>query len=333
MLGVIGVLLIAALGAGAVTVYQQFYSATAFVERYLGYLSNGRAADALAVPGVAVDSSQLEAVGLPTTSSDALLRSSVLRSLTGVRTVSEDEAADVTTVTVEYTAGGLATSTAFTVEQAGWIGAAPAWRFARSPLAVIELAVEGAMSFTVNGFEIDKRQVSPDGVETDPSATLPLLVFAPGAYTVAVDTPLATTPEVAVLADVPLENVSVDLRAAPTERFVAVVQERVDDFLEQCAAQQVLQPTACPFGFFVQNRIEAPPVWSIVQQPAVRLEPDGANWRIPPTPATAHISVGVRSLFDGSLRQVEEDVPFRMQGTITVQPDNSVSISVTPVPD
>lgn len=332
VLAVIGVLLIAALGAGVLTVYREFYSATAFVERYLGYLADGRAADALAVPGVAVDSSQLEAAGLPTTSSDALLRSAVLRSLTDVRTVSEEEDADVTTVTVDYTAGGYPGTTAFEVERAGWIGAAPAWRFARSPLAVIQLAVEGSMTFTVNGFDVDKRQISPDGVDADPAATLPLFVFAPGAYTVAVDTPLATATGVDLLADLPLENEDVDLRAEATERFVTVVQERVEEFLDECAGQQVLQPTACPFGFVVQNRIEGPPEWSIVAEPTVRLESDGADWRIPPTQATARISVSIQSLFDGSVRRVEEDVRFFLQGAITVQPDNSVAISVTPAP-
>ncbi len=333
VLALVGVLLVAALAAGVASVYREFYSATAFVERYLGLLADGRAADALAVPGVAVDSSVLAAEGLPETASEALLRAAVLGPLTQVRVTSEEGVGAVTDVTVAYRAGGYPGTTVFAVERAGWIGAAPAWRFARSPLAVMQLDVEGSMSFRVNGFEIDKRQVLPDGVDADPAAAVPMLVFSPGAYTVAVDTPLARSDDVPVLADAPLASVAVDVRARPTDEFVSVVQQRVDEFLAGCADQRVLQPTGCPFGFVVQNRLEQPPVWSIVTSPRVTIEPDGAGWRIPPVRATAHISVSIRSIFDGSLRQVEEDVPFAMTGRITIQPDGSASITVTGVDD
>ncbi|MEL4881637.1 hypothetical protein AAEH85_22050, partial [Shewanella algae] len=85
----------------------------------------------------------------------------------------------------------------------------------------------GSMQFSVNGFEIDKRQVSVDGVDADPSAPVPLLVFSPGLYSVAVDTPMSTTPGVAILADSPLTDVPVEVQAQPTEQFVSVVQQRV----------------------------------------------------------------------------------------------------------
>lgn len=64
MLTVVGLLLIAALGAGGVTLYQQFYGPSAFVVRYLDLLSSGRAADALRVPGVAIDRETLDAAGI-----------------------------------------------------------------------------------------------------------------------------------------------------------------------------------------------------------------------------------------------------------------------------
>ena len=51
-LAIVGVLLIAAVGAAALALAQQFYSPRAFVERYLALLAEGHAADALALPGV-----------------------------------------------------------------------------------------------------------------------------------------------------------------------------------------------------------------------------------------------------------------------------------------
>jgi hypothetical protein len=328
MLAVIGVLLIAAVAAAIATLARDLYSPSAFVDQYLGLLASGHAAEALQMPGVTVDSSALEAAGLPTSASQALLRKDALGSLSNVRVVSEKTDGDVTHVKVSYRAGKYPGSTSFDVVRDGTVGFAPTWRFSRSPLAVMNLTVSGSMTFDVNGFAIDKRQVSPDGAAADPSAAIPLLVFSPGVYSVSVDTPVAATSGVAVLSDSPMKSVSIAVRAQPTKAFIATVQQRVDEYLIKCATQQVLQPTACPFGYLVEDRIASTPGWSIARQPVITLSPDGAQWRIPPSDAVAHIKVDIQSLFDGSIRHVSEDVPFLVTGTITVQPDGSATIVV-----
>ncbi|MFB8386316.1 hypothetical protein ACFC3F_04145 [Microbacterium sp. NPDC055910] len=328
LLGLVGVLLVAAVAAGVATLYREFYSPTAFVERYLSLLADGHAAEALALPGVAVDTPDLEGAGLPPTASDALLRRDALASLSDVEVVSETEQDGVSRVAVTYRAGGVDGRTTFSIERDGTIGVAPTWRFAESPLAVMDLVVRGSMSFDVNGFEIDKRQVSPDGLDADPLAPVSLLVFSPAFYSVSVDTAISSTAGVGVLSDSPFSAVAVDVQAEPTEEFVAVVQQRVEEFLTSCATQQVLQPTACPFGFYVQERIASEPVWSIVAQPVITLVPDGAAWVIPDTEAIAHIDVDIRSLFDGSVRSVSEDVPFVLTALITVLPDGTATITV-----
>ena len=329
LLGIVGVLLIAAVWAGVAAMGREFYSASAFVERYLSLLADGRASEALAVPGVAVASTELEAAGLPPYASDALLRRDAMAALTDISVVSEVAREGSTAVTVSYRAGTYDGTTTFDVVQAGSIGLAPTWRFGTSPLAVMDLAVKGSMTFEVNGFEIDKRQVSPDGVDADPLAPVALLLFSPGIYSVSVDTPISATPGVAVISDSPFTEVPVEVQAQPTEEFVSVVQERMNEFLLGCATQEVLQPTGCPFGFFVQDRIVSAPTWSIAQQPVVTLTPDGAGWAIPPTEAVAHIEVDIRSIFDGSVRRVNEDVPFIVTGTITIGPDGSATITVS----
>lgn len=328
LLAIVGALLIGAFAAGGVALYRQFYSPSAFVLQYLDLLSNGRAADARALPGVEMDADELTASGLPATASDALLRRAALGSLSRVTVTDEVTDGDVTRVTVSYRAGGHQGTSTFTVEQDGWIGVAPAWRFAQSPLSVIDLTVRGSMRFDVNGFEIDKRQVAAETVGADPLAPVPLLVFSPGVYSVSVDTAISSSPGVAVLADAPRVAVPVDIQAEPTEEFLAVVQDRVNEFLAACANQQVLQPTGCPFGYQVRNRIVSPPAWSIVAEPAVTIAPDGANWQILPSEAVAHIDVEIRSLFDGSVRTASEDVPFTVSGSITVLPDGTASIAV-----
>ena len=76
------------------------------------------------------------------------------------------------------------------------------------------------------------------------------------------------------------------------------------------------------------NRVDSLPEWSIVQQPTVTVVPDGAGWSIPPATGIAHIDVDVRSIFDGSVRPLSEDVTFRVSGTIEILPDGSASIRV-----
>lgn len=328
ILAIVGALLLAAFAAGWASLYQQFWGPSAFVERYVSLLASGRAADALGVPGVAVDSAHLADAGLPENASDALLRRDALTALTDIRTLGERAVDGAVEVTVGFRAGGNEGSSTFEVAQDGWTGILPSWRFVESPLAVIDVTIRGSMAFDVNGFALDKRQVSPLGVEAPPLDPVALLVFSPGLYRVSVDTAIAKTPGADVLADAPMARVPLELQAEPTEEFVSVVQERVDAFLDDCATQQVLQPTACPFGFVVQNRIANLPTWSITSYPEVTLVPDGAGWAVPPVEAVAHISVDIRSLFDGSVRTVEEDVAFGLDAEITVLPDGSASILV-----
>ncbi|MRH28488.1 hypothetical protein GH740_04065 [Microbacterium sp. SYP-A9085] len=320
-------ILLAGLAVGGVFVYRALYSPSAFVQQYLSLLAAGHAADALHVPGVAVDRTELQAAGLPKGASEALLRQAALAQLTDIRIDSERTLDGVVSVTASYRAGGYPGSTTFAVEQAGTIGFVPTWRFARSPLAVVDLTVHGSMTFDVNGFRIDKRQVG--GAEVDPAAAVPLLVFSPGLYSVKVDTPISFSPGIAVLSDAPLKSVPVEVRTQATSTFVQVVQDRVEDFLNSCATQQVLQPTGCPFGFVVQNRIDGLPKWSIRAMPKIAVKPAGEGWAIPPTDGLAHIVVGIRSIYDGSLRHVDEDVPFAMVGTIEISPSGTASIRVS----
>lgn len=328
LLALVGVLLLAALGAGGATLYQQFYGPSAFVSRYLDLLSGGRAADALRIPGVAVDRETLDAAGIDAAASEAMLRHAALAPLTDVEIESEEPADGKTAVTVSYKAGGHEGRSTFLVEQDGWAGVTPNWRFTTSPLAVVELTLRGADRFAVNGFEVDRRQVSAAGVNAAGLDPLPLLVFTPGLYSVTVDTAIAESSGNGVLADTPLAITPLDVQTTPTDEFVAVVQKRVEEFLTTCTTQEVLLPAACPFGLEVRNRIASPPKWSIATQPQVTVAPDGASWQIPTADAVAHVDVEIQSLFDGSIEPVSEDVPFQVNGTIVILPDGSASIRV-----
>lgn len=322
-------IVLVATGVGYRMLYQAQYSPAAFVERYLELLSTGRAADAMLVPGVAIDSADLADADIEAHASEALLRTAALTTLTDIELTEHAGADGITEVTARYLAGGQPGTTTFEIESTGWSGLAPAWRFAHTPLAVINLTVQGSMSFRVNGFEMDKRQVSPQGAEADPDAAVPLLVFTPGLYAVSVETPAATASGLAVLADAPLTQVPVAMEAKPTPGFLSIIQQRVDEFLAGCTSQVVLQPTGCPFGLKVQNRIASEPVWTIAEAPKVDVRPLGAQWVIPSVQGVAHIEVEMLSLFDGSTRQRSEDIPFVINGIVTLLPNGTASIVIS----
>lgn len=328
----IAALLVAAIAAGFASLYREFWGPSAFVERYVQLLADGRAADALAVPGVSVDTVELEHAGLSGFASDALLRSSALGDeITDIHAVSEATADGVTEVTVEYAIGGEAGRTTYRVAEAGTNGLVPVWRFASSPLGVLDVSVHGSMTFSVNGFELDKRQVSPDGLDADPMASVPLLAFVPMAYEVAVDTATTAAEPTTAVAQTPLTAVDVDIVATPTPEFLDVVDQQVASFLtEQCASQQVLQPAGCPFWVSVENRLASGslPQWSIVQQPEITLVPDGAYWRIERTDGLAHIEMDVQSIATGIVSHVSEDVPFTIDGTVEILADGSAQIRI-----
>ncbi|MBY0689185.1 hypothetical protein K5S26_11670 [Microbacterium marinilacus] len=333
-MGLVGALLAAAIWAGFSSLHRQFWGPSAFVERYVGTLASGSAADALAIPGVALDTSDLEAAGLPATASEALLRSAALTfDVEEVEIVEERVVDDIVEVTAAYTLDGTKGETTFRVHQTGMDGLVPRWGFETSPLAVIEVAVRGSMQFSVNGFEIDKRQVSADGAEADPLDPVPLLVLSPGLYAVSVDTATAEAEPTRVLADAALHSVELDIQAQPTEAFTKVVQEQVTTFLGDCATQQVLQPTGCPFGIQPESlggdRVLPDTLsWSIPSDPQVEIVPDGAYWAISPATGAAHVEVDVQSIFDGSIYHLSEDVPFVIDGTVEILPDGTASILV-----
>jgi len=330
---VIGALLITAVAAGLASLYRSFWGPSAFAERYVHLLADGRAADALAIDGVAVGRDALDDADLAVGASDALLRSTALGDgLSGIRAVGErDEGDGVTEVTVEYRIDGERHETRLQVAMAGWNGLVPTWRFAASPLTEIVVDTHGSWRFTVNGFEVDKRQVSPEGLEADPADPIPLLVFAPMEYDISVDTATTVADPVTTVASDPLSMVDVEVDAEPSDAFQKVLDEKSASWLsEECGSRNVLLPEDCPYGYELDALI-APgtePEWTITEYPDIRLTEDGAWWSIEPADGIAHIELDMQSYVDGSISHVSEDVPFRIDGTVELLQDGSAKIEI-----
>lgn len=319
------VVLLGALIAGSAWAYRALYSPSAFVARYLTLLQEGRAADALELPGVTLTPEVLAGSEISTTASTALLRHAALAPLTDIVITEEHQEGDIHLVTASYKAGPLPASSQFKITSAGFTALAPQWRFAESPLAQLDLRVLGSEQFRVNNFDVDRLQINPDA---DPEVPMQFLVFSPGMYVISVDTHVARTPRggVGYLSDVPLKATPIGVEVEPTDEFTQMIQQQLDAVLDQCVTKRVLLPANCPYGRIMSDRLQDDPQWSVVSYPHVTLEPRGNDWMIRPTLGTVHLYAPVRLLHDGTDVLIEEDVQFDWAGRVQLLPDGTAAI-------
>ncbi|GGI46828.1 hypothetical protein SAMN04489721_2962 [Agromyces flavus] len=310
---------------------QTLYGAPAFVERYLGNIARDDIVSAAATPGVRLDEGALQAAGLPTDISTAMLRSGVVD--TGpedVRIVSDVPHDDGShTVTASYRLESSIIETAFDVRPIDPLyGVLHRWEFATSPLAVIQVTAAHSPLFTVGSLTLDTRATKSGDELAAFTQQASYLAIAPAVYEFGYESTLLEAVPAQVVAE-PGAEVAVTVDALPTEAFVERVQAKVDEFLQdQCATQAVLQPAGCPFGVVVDDRVVGEPVWTIVSSPEVTLVPGETTFEMPPTPGVARITVDVQSLFDGSFSTLEQDEGFTLSLDATVRPDGSIAIQL-----
>ena len=331
---IVAVVIIAALlGAGlAATIgslNRDLYSPGSFVGQYLDALARKDTASALLLPGVKPTAAELEAASLPKDLPDTLLRDSVLGELTDIRLTGDDESADGRhTIEYGFRLDGTPATMTFQVERAGtFFGVFNSWRFATSPLAVLRVAVLHQATFSVNKLTLDTRAHAADDAPETFSNQAAYLAFAPALYSfehtsALLDAAPQTVPVVASGAT----DVTVD--AQPNAQFIGQVQAELDRFLDDCTTHQVLQPSNCPFGIEINDRVRDAPIWSIAEYPPVTLAAGDSTFEMPDTEGQAHIVVEVQSLFDGEVEVRDEDVAFAVAISVTVNPDGSLALQL-----
>jgi len=312
---VIGAVVLGGFGITVLALNSTVYSASGFVLSYLDALGRRDAVGALEIAGP---------IHLAEDDEDAsrqLLAASAISIPQGVSVL-----ADATTetgshrITVGYEIDGTKSQSTYEVEQAGNVlGVFSGWSFVTAPVAVMHVSVLGDARFTANGADL----ISPT-----PNEPAPYLVFAPSHFVLGHESNFLEAHDVTVTATDPGASIPTAVDVQANEKFVAAVQKEVNSALDECATQEVLQPTGCPFGQAIRNRIITTPAWSIATYPAVSIE-QGPNlqWKMPTTEGAAHLVVDVRSIFDGSVSTFDEDVPFQVAFTITLLSDTEVVIS------
>lgn len=322
-------LLVGALFATVGALNNGVYSAGGFVRQYLDALGRADTSGALALDGVMPTGAGVQTEGQAGDLPETLLRASVLSDLTDITLRSDVETAPgAHTVVYDFDLDGQASTMQFSVQNTGhFAGVFDSWRFSTSPLAELAVTVLHQSSFTVNGLTLDARAHAAADAPESFSHSATYLAFAPALYSFRHDSTLLSAAPSQIAVTAPgLTEISVD--AVPNEAFISQVQGELNGFLDTCATQTVLQPTSCPFGITIDNRVLEAPAWSIAEYPTVTLTPGESRFEMPTTDGQAHITVRVQSLFDGSIETRDEDVPFSMGLSVAIQPDGALAIQL-----
>jgi hypothetical protein len=292
-------LLVAGFAASVLALNADLYSAGGFVRQYLEALQRHDVDDAGALDGVQAEG--------------ALVTGATVGGFDGIRIISDVEADGKHTVRAGYSFSGDEQVTAFTVERTGTrLGLFATWRFAVSPTATLAVAVDHDSRFTANGVDAVAGSYT---------------VLVPSSVTLTHDTPyLEALPSTIRLTEVS-STVDALVEVAPTPAFTEAATAAIADFLDSCATQQVLLPTGCPFGTTVANRVNSPPIWSIVDYPTAALTPLGLAWQTTAA-GTAHVRVEVKSIFDGSLSTLDADVPFEASYLVSIGQGDSLGVTL-----
>ena len=310
--GVAAVLVVLAFIATVVALNSTVYSASGFVGSYLAALERKDAVAALDTPGVSYMDD----------AADDLLASAALGGLGDIRLVSDTGDGDgIHHVVYEVDLDGVEGRSEFEVEYTGTRFAFfSTWEFVSSPVSVLEITPRGEARFEVNGVPLE--------AVGGPSVATRFAVLTPGVFSISHESDLleAAPESVRVLEAGAFVRASVTPQA--NAEFVELVQTQLNAELEECATQTVLQPTGCPFGETISNRIKGTPLWTIADYPDVEIIPGviPGTWQVPETAGAAHLLVGVRSLFDGTLSAFDEDVPFTVSYLLSFDADGNVSI-------
>jgi hypothetical protein len=306
------------LGGFAITVLalnSTTYSASGFVRSYFDALSRRDAEGALELAG------PVDTIGEDENASRRLL-TAVAISIPSNATVLADTVTETGAhrVVVAYEIDGTARQSTYEVASAdALLGLFSRWSFVTPPVAVMYVSVLGDARFRANGIDL---------VSSTPNEPAPYLVFTPGRFVLDHVSRFLESNDVSVTATEAGASIPTAVDVTANEEFVAAVQAEVDASLDTCATQQVLQPTGCPFGRAVRNRIDTTPIWSIAAYPTVTINRGSSlNWAMPPTDGAAHLLVDIQSIFDGSVSTFDEDVLFQVAYTITIVSENEIVIT------
>jgi hypothetical protein len=321
-------LLVGVFAGGVLALNATVFGAGGFVTTYLQTLGARDVDGALSMPGV-----ELPDDLAPGSLGAALLKRNSLATIGDIRVTDDADLGNgVHRVTVSYTLTGAAreterTQSEFVVEREGTsYGVFSQWRFKESPVATLSLAVTNTTSVTVGTAELDASDLgAADGAF---GAGARFTVLVPSLVVLSHSSHYLTSDAVAVELSEPGQTKSGIVKAEPNAEFQKAVADQLTSFLDDCATQKVLFPVGCPFAKSITDRIEGEPTWSITEYPKVSVAAGPASWLLADNTGVAHIDVQVKSLFDGTVSTLSEDIPFSLHYAIEL--DDAGQITFAP---
>ncbi|WP_026529339.1 DUF4878 domain-containing protein [Haematomicrobium sanguinis] len=237
-------------------------------------------------------------------------------------TVSDAQPAgpDRSKVEVSYEVDGKQKTTEFALEKSGtqW-GFFNTWRFVETTLPTVDVRVVNENDVVVNGV----RMNAPEGVTHFP-------VFYPAVYTAEFSSKFFEgEPRNVAVTSRQDSKLSINITPAPTQALTDAVSQKINAYLDECATQQVLAPSNCPFQASVERIKNGAPIkWTIDTYPTVTIEPANGGWAIKPLSGTARLTTMSIDLFTGAEVPVDQEVPFGFDATMNI---TDTEVSVTPV--
>ena len=306
------VLLVAAFFASVAILNATIYSAHGFVSSYLNALNRHDATTARELPGVRAPS------GVATN----LLTDGALGAIADIRLEHDTASGSIHSVEYSYKLGSRRESSTYSIVQtSSYLGLFSRWAFEKSPLATVSVAAPHDPRFRVNATDVVST--------VKRTQSQPYVVFTPGLYAFDLKTTYLIATPVSVPVTEPASVTPVRVEAEANKVFVTEVSTELHKYYLTCATQTVLLPTACPFGKSFANRVVSTPAWTMVSDPAVTVIPDqtSGHWLVPSAVGVAHLVVKVQSLYDGSISTFDADVSFTVSYTITIDPNNHLTIT------
>lgn len=308
-----------AIAAGILTIFlvnTNVYSPQQQVQAYLDALEDGDGAEALGL---------LQATA-PDANPAMLDGEGLKAAMAGVEDVNIGEAEPAgdsrVIVPVEYSVDGNTLTTNFALEKVNtvWLFF-DEWAFVPSVLPTVTASV-------VNGDHamMNDEKVGLDGGEST------FAVFYPGEYKASYQTKYfgAEPAEVTVSTRQDSSSSQLTLAAKPTEQLVADVGAKLQQYLDDCAKQDVFYPDDCPFSHpgtpFLAPDAEIS--WNVTDYPDVEIDAFNGEWVLKPLTGTAVVRSKQIDTFSGTVTPLEAEHDYRFTARLSV---SDGSISVTPV--
>lgn len=236
-----------------------------------------------------------------------------------------EDAREVTDGAVEvatnYTVDGQKHQTMFHLKRSGrdWLFF-DRWHFAATDMPQLSVSADTTNQVRVNG---------EDAPLTKGTAKLP--VFLPAVVDASYREKYFQGAKRRVVVDSPSAagTDGLELTTKPTKELVQEIDDQLHEYLDDCAAQQVLKPAGCPLSYNTESRVAGDSIhWKITDYPEVKVGPYDGGWVLRSLKVGTSLNLVEQNLMTGAKSGNTVRHDFGFTAKLEVSGD---SVTVTPV--